>query len=53
MNVIYGTEGGSERVILVVALSWWRAGFYLAVRPRARYYRLALGWPFGIYVGRS
>lgn len=48
MRTLLGTEGGSERVIFCVG-----AGFYLAVRPWRRYYRLAMGPRFGIYVGRS
>jgi len=52
MKVVLGTEGGNERVILCVA-ALPALAFYLAVRVAGRYYRLAMGWPFGLYVGRS
>lgn len=48
MRVVLGTEGGNERVIFCVG-----GGFYLAVRVLGRYYRLAMGPRFGVYVGRS
>jgi hypothetical protein len=52
MRVLLGHEGGSERVILCVA-ALPALAFYLAVRVGGRYYRLAMGWPFGLYAGRS
>ena len=52
MRVLLGTEGGNERVILcVVGLP--ALGFYLAIRVMGRYYRLAMGYGFDVYVGRS
>ena len=40
MKTLLGTEGGYERVILVVGPRPWFA--YLAVRAFGRYYRLAV-----------
>lgn len=51
MKTVLGTEGGTERVILIVNGVPW--GFYVAVRLGRRYYRFAMGYPFDIYVGRS
>ena len=53
MNVHLGTEGGNERVIFCTAPGFVFGSFYLAVRVMGRYYRLAMGPRFGIYVGRS
>ena len=51
VRVRLGSEGGTERVILCTA-PW---SFYLSVKVRKHYYRLAVGpgivgW---VYVGRS
>lgn len=43
MRTLLGAEGGFERVILVAC----RHGFYLAVKPWKRYYRLAI-WRYGL-----
>jgi len=55
VKTLLGTEGGNERVILCVAAYMLAFSFYLAVRVRGRYYRLAAGphmrrW---LYIGRS
>jgi len=52
VRTLLGTEGGNERVILC-ANAMPVLGFYLAVRVLGRYYRLAMGYPFGLYMGRS
>lgn len=54
MRTLIGSEGGCERIILCV--SWH--GFYLAVKPSRRYYRIGLffsmmPWAIRPYVGRS
>ena len=53
MRTLIGKEGGFTRVILCVS----SRGFYLAVKPRRRYYRVSVFYrPFfrpDIYVGRS
>lgn len=41
MRTLLGQEGGTQRVILCVSAF----GFYLAVKPRHRYYRV------GFFVG--
>lgn len=50
MRLRLGKQGGTQRVILLTGST----GFYLAVRPFRRYYRLSIRLvPWHYYVGRS